>query len=374
MNRKRLLINVGRILVFGVLVVVLYHLIHLHDEVHVKSRALTVPASEASAEADGYRIRGEFHKTGDIEYRPGFITLFKRIDRRLFFLVAPIFLLTYVVCGYRWWLLLRALGFEVSLKTILTVTYIGGFFNIFLPGAVGGDIAKAVIATQGEERKAALVGSILLDRIVGLMAMILIAAVCILPFVTDPSLRQPVILLGVLFFGMVAGYAVYFSPAIRNLLGGLKDRGKVGAVLHDLDTTFQLLKHRKGVVVQCLALSALAQSISIVGSYGLSRAMGMTAPSLLQFFAFDPIVFIATAVPIVPGGWGVQEGAFAFLFGKVGVPKTQSVALSILYKLTLVFISVPGGILFALGAARRRRESGTRPQIPGPAGDVPAHR
>ena len=57
--------------------------------------------------------------------------------------------------------------------------------------------------------------------------------------------------------------------------------------------------------------------------------------------------------------WGIQEGAYAFFFGKAGVPVNGAVAISILFKLTLIFVSIPGGILLALGVGRRRNESGS---------------
>ena len=61
-----------------------------------------------------------------------------------------------------------------------------------------------------------------------------------------------------------------------------------------------------------------------------------------------------TAVPISLGGWGVGEYAYAHLFGLVDVPVNQAIALSVLYKLAMMVASLPGGVLFALGMARRR--------------------
>jgi hypothetical protein len=44
------------------------------------------------------------------------------------------------------------------------------------------------------------------------------------------------------------------------------------------------------------------------------------------------------------------------LFGDFGgMDPNHAIALSVLYKLTLILASIPGGLLFAMGAARRRR-------------------
>jgi hypothetical protein len=77
-----------------------------------------------------------------------------------------------------------------------------------------------------------------------------------------------------------------------------------------------------------------------------------------MFFIFEPIIFIVTALPISVGGWGVQEHFYELLFsGFGGIDRNEAIALSILYKLSLILVSIPGGILFAMGASRKPAES-----------------
>ncbi|MGH7377759.1 MAG: lysylphosphatidylglycerol synthase domain-containing protein, partial [Candidatus Methylomirabilales bacterium] len=66
--------------------------------------------------------------------------------------LAAALLLPLLLCALRWWLLLRAHGFAAPFGRVFFVTYAGAFFNHVLPGSVGGDIAKAVLAASGEER------------------------------------------------------------------------------------------------------------------------------------------------------------------------------------------------------------------------------
>jgi uncharacterized membrane protein YbhN (UPF0104 family) len=76
-----------------------------------------------------------------------------------------------------------------------------------------------------------------------------------------------------------------------------------------------------------------------------------------MFFIFEPIIFIVTALPISVGGWGVQEFVYKETFGTFGgIDPNQAIALSVLYKLSLILVSIPGGLLFAMGATQRRRE------------------
>jgi uncharacterized membrane protein YbhN (UPF0104 family) len=63
------------------------------------------------------------------------------------------------------------------------------------------------------------------------------------------------------------------------------------------------------------------------------------------------------SIPLLPGGWGVREASFQAFFGMVGVAATQAVALSILVGLSLLGLSLIGGLLFLLSPDRvSRRE------------------
>ena len=132
-------------------------------------------------------------KNGEVSQHPGesvsehegFVSLFERADKLWFFLILAAYFVPFTLMGLRWWLLLRGHGFRVPFSLVFLMNYAGIFFNNFLPGGVGGDLTKAFLAASGEERKAAVVGTILLDRIVGLVAMILMGAAC----VRDPHPR-----------------------------------------------------------------------------------------------------------------------------------------------------------------------------------------
>ena len=63
----------------------------------------------------------------------------------------------------------------------LFCTAIGLFFNIVVPGLTGGDLVKAVLAARDHpERKAAAMISVLVDRLIGVLVLVLLGAVAIL--------------------------------------------------------------------------------------------------------------------------------------------------------------------------------------------------
>jgi hypothetical protein len=187
---------------------------------------------------------------------------------------------------------------------------------------------------------------------VGLAILIFLGAACLLPFAGRFEDRRVVILVFGLAGGVVLAYLLYFSTAVRK---AVRERLPFRNTMAKLDGVFRSAREKKGLMAQAAGLSIVSQVVSILLIWGLARSLGLGQVPLWQFFVFEPIIFIVTALPISVGGWGVQEGAYALLFGTFGgIDPSSAVALSVLVKLSMLLVSVPGGVLFALGAARAR--------------------
>ncbi len=70
--------------------------------------------------------------------------------------------------------------------------------------------------------------------------------------------------------------------------------------------------------------------------------------------ALVPPVLVAMLVPLSVAGWGIREGTAALVWGLVGLPPAQGVAVSMAYGLLVLLASLPG--LLWLPGLRRRRE------------------
>jgi uncharacterized protein (TIRG00374 family) len=64
--------------------------------------------------------------------------------------------------GLKWYILLQAQGIQVPFRAVLGYTYVGFFFNNFLPANVGGDVVRgyglARYTEQGAEAAVSVVG------------------------------------------------------------------------------------------------------------------------------------------------------------------------------------------------------------------------
>jgi len=290
------------------------------------------------------------------EDRPGIVSVVKRASPWPAILVVPALASLFFFQAVRWRLLLKANGYDVPLGRTFRVTWAGCFFNQILPGSVGGDVAKALIVSKGAERKAGVFGTVLLDRLVGLATVVLIAGIAILPVLDRPALRPVVWLIVALIRGGAAGAAAYFSPALRRWppVQRLKSRLPFRRAIEEVDDVLKTMHHAPGTILRTMALSAAGQAATILAIYALAVSLGVGNVRVGDFFLLEPIVFLVTAVPVSVGGWGVEQVAYVKLFGMAGMAANEAVALSVLYKLAALVIALPGGLLFAVGATRRR--------------------
>ena len=95
----------------------------------------------------------------------------------------PICLVTVTITILRWHLLLRTLGLKFSIAETLRSGFLAYFVNLAPVGLVAGDSLKAVMLIhRNPGRKTEAIATVLVDRILGLYALLLLAAIASLFF------------------------------------------------------------------------------------------------------------------------------------------------------------------------------------------------
>jgi len=105
---------------------------------------------------------------------PGLGTLFRRLDLRYLGWGSPFSVPRCFSCRALA-LLLLASGVNIPFWILLRLHYMAFFFNTFMPGGAGGDIIKAVYVTQHSTQKAEAATMVLIDRVVGLVGLLVMA-------------------------------------------------------------------------------------------------------------------------------------------------------------------------------------------------------
>ncbi len=272
--------------------------------------------------------------------------------------------LPHLLTAARWWRLVVDQGVPLPYLGAFRLTLVGLFFNNFLLGSTGGDVVKAAVAGAETGKTPRLLSTVLLDRLVGLIVVILIGAVGLLaylPFAT-PAERDHLAVPGLFVSAALAGflvlYLVYHSRALRESAPArwIAARLPLRNTLREMDEVLLYYREKRGLVAATIGITVVSQASLIAATWVAGRAIGITEASVLHYIVLIPLIELILAVPISVGGWGVGEAVYPFLFGLVGVDPGKAVALSLLYKMTVILYGLPGGICFAVG--RRGGKSG----------------
>ena len=243
------------------------------------------------------------------------------------------------VTAWRWRLLLRAQSIRLSFARTWGLTMIGMMFNVVIPGAVGGDLVKGYYITRAAPgRKSHAATSILVDRVVGLIGLLLLGAVM---GILNPGeiLRTPATRsLGMLTAGGAFGGLACLYIAVRagsRLSGWSMLPGVVRSVFRALHE----YRQASMVIPVALLLSVLNQGLTCAMYYLALRATGVTDMPMDKFFLVVPLGLVTSAVPISPAGVGVGQAAFFALF-RIVAPKYAAVGTNAFTVFQVMFILV----------------------------------
>src|SRR5205814_3439056 len=107
----------------------------------------------------------------------GIVPMIQNADRSLLIAAVFVFPIVFLITSFRWWLLLRALEIPMTLARTFVINMVGAFYNTFMPGSTGGDLLKAYYASKHTDHRTRAVLSVIIDRVIGLVALIIMGGV-----------------------------------------------------------------------------------------------------------------------------------------------------------------------------------------------------
>jgi hypothetical protein len=289
------------------------------------------------------------------EWRPSMPRVFREMDAG-YLLAAMGALVVGAFFGItRWWRILRLAGCPSTYANTTRLAWLGLFFNLVVPGLTGGDVVKAVLVVREHpERRADALVSVVIDRMIGLWALIGLATslIWIIGDAFDP-LRYPVLLT---FGAATAAVAVVLVSRLRRALriDALLARLPQARRLKELDRAATVFRGRPGELGLAILLSLANHLCVIAGVYAIGQAFGDTL-GFGTYIGVTSVANVLSAIPLTPGGWGVGEKAYGTLFELVGSAFALGVAVSVTYRLCNMGLGLVGGAFMLLPGGRRVR-------------------
>jgi uncharacterized protein (TIRG00374 family) len=256
------------------------------------------------------------------------------------------FLVNVTMLAYRMKIIFLGENLNITLRESVELTFVGYFFNNFMPTAVGGDIVKAHYAAHVNGERMRSYASVLMDRFIGLYTYLVIAAVALIVDQGRFQLAAVRSLIFVLMLLGIAGFIIATNKAVARFMERFFMRLKMFRLGERLSAIYSIVhdyRNRRDVLVKSFLMSVIAQCLYFGIVYIFFLSLGAEV-SLRNIFLIMPVVTFVSMAPSI-GGLGVREGAFVAFFATL-TGKETAFAASLLLLFGFLFISVIGGIIY----------------------------
>jgi uncharacterized protein (TIRG00374 family) len=252
-----------------------------------------------------------------------------------------------LLSAWRWVLVSRRTAAPLPFAPAFHVFMLSLFYNQALPSTVPGDAARVWGAASFGGKGEAAIG-VLLDRILTLLALLLLAGISVVTLLAAGTanivLIIPLLVLAAAF--LLLAVLVVLRHRLEPVLPA-KARSfalRLGDALHRLSSSPDLA----GLGV----ISLLIHGLGIAAIWVLAQGMGLALAPLQALIAI-PLVLLAALIPVSVNGWGVREGTMVVVLAGFGIARTEAATLSLIYGFLQLALGLMGG-LFAMFAGRGR--------------------
>ncbi|MBE3134608.1 MAG: flippase-like domain-containing protein [Acidobacteria bacterium] len=262
-----------------------------------------------------------------------------------------LFALTILVSAWRWALLLRAQDVSVPGTRLVASYLVAGFFNNFLPSNIGGDVIRIKDTSIQAGSKTLATTIVLVDRGVGLIGLVFVAALgaTVGSVFQDPTQQVTVPVVPWLLwlgFAVSAGLsmpALLAPTAVGRLLRSLGVFHRDWVEERALRVTRALARFAQTprALAGCFVGALLVQTLLVLFYAAIARSMQIPV-SPWSLAVIVPLTLLVQLLPVSVNGFGVREATFAFHFVRVGLPVESALAVSFVGAGLVILVSLAG--------------------------------
>ena len=251
------------------------------------------------------------------------------------------------VAVWRWNLLLKAQHIAIGFPSLLGTFLVSTYFNNFLPSNIGGDVVRIGDTGRHVNSKTLAATIVLMDRILGLIARVFVAALgasAIGRFHHTTAPIWPAWLWAAFLAGAAATTPAVFAPAgFGRLLRPLTvfHPEWVGDRIATLTGALARFGAEPGVLVSAFAGAIFVQGSLVLFYFAVAYALHLDI-AFWDLAVVVPMSFVVQLLPVSVGGFGVREAFFSYYFHRIGQPIEDAVLLSLVAQALLMLFSLTG--------------------------------
>ena len=209
----------------------------------------------------------------------------------------------------------KSIGVHITESSNLKLYGLGMFYNLFLPGGIGGDAYKgyAIHNRYGTATKK-LIAVLLLDRLNGMLLIFIFA--CLLGLGIDAP-----------FFSTVRPFRVVAIPISVGVFWWVSKR---------------FFPYTLDVFWGTLGYSAVLQALQLLTTLCIMYALGIETGFTIYLLVFL-VSSIVSVIPLTIGGVGSRELTFLYGAEWLGLDANAAIGISFVFFLLTALVSLAGG-------------------------------
>jgi uncharacterized protein (TIRG00374 family) len=259
--------------------------------------------------------------------------------------------------AWRWQRLLAARGVDDSLARLVRTYFVGYAAGQVLPTSLGGDASRIYeTARRHEGSGGAAAGTVLLERALGGVATLVLAAVGFALAVGRYDVGGYLWVELAFVVGALAVCVVLFSTRLHPLLQRTRPLLRwlrVERPLREVYLSLHSFRADVPLLAAMFALTLVVQAVRVLAIWAAGKSVGVDL-SPRPYYVMGPLLFLVMLVPFTVNGLAVRESFFVSFLGGLHVDANRAFATGFLFFIVTIALALPGVAIVLREGVKRR--------------------
>jgi uncharacterized protein (TIRG00374 family) len=272
-------------------------------------------------------------------------------NKPLLLLAFSLSLLTIYLRALRWQALLKSKQVNAPISFLIKSILVGIFFDNLMPSIIGGDLVRTFDSWRLANRKADAIAVIIVDRMLGVLALILFALVALIYYSRTMAVLSAFFKWVILAAGVVilALWVIFMAPS---RITGLIDKirfpfsKKIQNAFDKMTNALISFSGYKNILTRGFILSLILQASVVTTFFIIGKSLNIQAP-FNSYFLIIPLAFFVMMVPISINAIGIRENVYVFLFSIFYASKPEAIAFAWISFGFIIIRGLIGAIVYA---------------------------
>ena len=288
----------------------------------------------------------------DVEGREKLISLLRSISLPMLFASLGISQLLNLSSGFKWYLLLRSRGIDVTFFRAWGLYMVAICFSLLLPTSMGGDLIRIHELGKFTGKKAEAAASVFVERFSGMVILFFLTVVAVFMQSQLLSVAWMSVSLVIAVGGSMAIIWVivderpyhFVTTLLKNKMPFLS--GVLGKIDKLHKAVLEYRHDRKALIIAFIN-TFVFYFFAVVNVYITALAFSAEV-NFSELLVAVPLIMFIMNLPISIGGIGLMEFAFIFIFDISGYSSALALSTALLMRFKSLVDAGIGGLLYPL--------------------------